>query len=286
MDWLSLSVLAAVAMAARNIVVAGAVRHESPLPFASAYNAVSSCLIAIGMLASGARIGLHPVGLAAGVLAGLTSALIVVSISKAPNAGYTSGVFISQAAITAIFSHYLLGSPLGLTQVLSIALVVAGVALLGGQAKRARETKGGTPHRGWLTYALLAAAIMSAKDLLTKHALSVGGRSQLPPLLFSSAITQTLTVAALAWFATGRILPRRGMVQSIRAGTLFATFHVLIISAIAAAPNAGYVRGAAGLGVALTALGAKVFYGESIRATGYTGIALVLMGVAGLGFAK
>ena len=290
MEWLGLSILASVVIALRNTIIAGVVRTEHPLPYASAYDAVSSTIIVAGMLLTGTPLRLHSIGLIAGVLAGIASSLIALSLSSAPNPGYTSGVFVSQAAMTTILSYYLLGSRIGRTQAVAIGLVAAGVICLGSEkAPRAPKTRqpSYSSSLNWFGAALAAAAVMSIKDLITKQALLTRGKKILFPILLSSAITQALTVSGISSLVTGRIFPERPdrVPVAVAAGSLFAAFHVLVIEAIASAPNAGYVRGVAGLGVALTALGGRVMYGEHIGAIGYGGIALILTGVAALGAA-
>ncbi len=288
MRWLGMSVLASVVIALRNTIVAGVVRAERASPYASAYDAVSSIVIVAGMLVAGIPLRLHGAGLIAGVLAGIASSLIAISLSSAPNPGYTSGVFVSQAAMTTVLSYYLLGSRIGGLQAMAIALVAAGVIWLGYE-RPARTPETSKPHSpNWFAAALVAAGVMSMKDLITKHALMTGGKKVIFPILFSSAITQALTASGISALITGRMLPQRTdrTPLILAAGSLFAAFHVLVVEAIASAPNAGYVRGAAGLGVALTALGGRFVYGEHIGAIGYGGIALILTGVAALGVAS
>ena len=210
--WLRLSSLLPLCAAAYTLIAKEGVSQYAPLTY------VSYCLTGASALAltHAAAVGGLSIPSIPSVLAGLAvgGAVIAqaIAIDSAPNPGLASSVFRSQSGLTVLAAVALLHGELDGVALSSVAVTLAGVYLATtGQtttpANKAQQHRHAEYHThgqaadggsGWVRAALLAAALMTAKDLLSM--LSV--RGGITP---SGMAAIEITVAAIVTMAYKRI---------------------------------------------------------------------------------
>ena len=186
--------------------------------FAAWYSAGAAVLLVLAIAMTGGHMSFNRWGSIAGVFAGGASIALAKSFAIAPNPGFSMGVFRMQAVLTAIASYILFSAPLDRIKVIGMLIACGGVVLLARSTKTAEgfnDDKKDKPKEDsleWLWLAGAAGALMSVKDIATKHAMTVGGTGVSSTLL-SCGLLQALVTGGAAYFMDGSI--KLGMKKGI-----------------------------------------------------------------------
>ena len=301
--WLRLSLLLPIFSAAYTLITKEGVSAYDPLTFVS-YSLAGASVLAIGNALLTSHLAVPNITIILGGLA-VAGAIIAqaIAIDSAPNAGLASSVVRSQSAITVLAAVALLDGELDKIALASVAVTLIGVyfATTGTtttdkrKAEEHRHTEDQTKSRnesagkGWVQAALIAAGLLTAKDLLAVFSV----RDGLHPI---AAATIEITISAIATLmykkiTTGTFLPITTSTTPhpkwwvLPSGAvIMALWTNLVITAMTSAPNSGYPKALALSGVAIAAVISKYLYNEPLTTRAWSGIGFILLGTGGLIF--
>ena len=266
----------------------------SPAPFAALYSAGAAVLLLFATALTGGELALNKWGVLAGAFAGAASVALAQSFAIAPNPGFSMGVFRMQAVLTAFASYFLFGAKLDRPKVLGMLIACGGVVLLARSTEASeafteeKKKKSGKKEKAkdrdslrWLWLAGAAGALMTVKDLATKHAMTAGGAGVSSTLL-SCALLQTIVAGAAAYFMGGDLQAvgdRKAVPYIAASAAAFALYQSTVITASKAAPNVGMVKAIDTLGLVLTTVGSHFLYGSSLGRRALESVGVILAGV-------
>ena len=293
LSWVTLSVLSACMSAVWSLTVKAGLAKVSPAPFAALYSAGAALLLLFATALTGGELALNKWGALAGAFAGPASVALAKSFAVAPNPGFSMGVFRMQAVLTAFASYLLFGAQLDRAKVVGMLIACGGVVLLARSTESTesftQESKAGgkkekTKDRDslrWLWLAGAAGALMTVKELATKHAMTAGGAGVSSTLL-SCALMQTLVASAAAYLMGGDLRAvgdRKAGPYIAASAAAFALYQSTVITASKAAPNVGMVKAIDTLGLVLTTLGSHFLYESSLGRRALESVGVILAGV-------
>ena len=295
LTWIPLSIISACMSAVWSLTVKAGLAKVDATSLAAWYSAGAAVILLLAISISGGDTTLNRWGSIAGVFAGGASIALAKSFAIAPNPGFSMGVFRMQAVLTAIASYILFSAPLDRVKVIGMLIACGGVVLLALSTKTAegfnddKKDKKDKPKEDaleWLWLAGAAGALMSVKDIATKHAMTAGGAGVSSTLL-SCGLLQALVAGAAAYFMDGSINlgtkkgtdTKQAIPYVAGAAAAFALYQGTVISASKAAPNVGMVKAIDTLGLVLTTIGSHFLYGSSLGMRSLESVGVILAGV-------
>jgi multidrug transporter EmrE-like cation transporter len=227
-----------------------------------------------------------------------------ISIDSAPNPGLASSVFRSQSALTVLAAVALLHGELDVVALGAVVVTLVGVyfSSTGRQTSNRRAAEqhrqvleksgkgdGPVPGKGWVKAALIAAGLMTVKDLLA--VVSVRGGSQAEATVAVEALVATIVAFAYKKYKTGTlrlVTAKRSHAAPwwvLPAGSaVMALWPLMAVTAMVESPNSGYPKALALSGVAISAMVSSYMYNEPLTDRAWGGIGLIILGTAGLMF--
>lgn len=274
-----------------------------PMGYAG-YGLLGASVLVSGYAALQGSLGMpHWQSVLAGLALGGAAVAEAVSIDRAPNAGLASAIFRSQSGLTVLAAVALLHGELDVVALLAVIITLTGVYLAstGRQTsdKRAAEQhrqvmekssmEGVDPSKGWVRYAFIAAGLMTVKDLLTVLSVRAGTRAE-------ASVAVELIMATIVALSYKRIKTGTWELVPVRkthpapwwvlpaGGVIMGVWPLLLVTAMKVAPNSGYPKALSLSGIAISALASSYIYNEPLTDRAWGGIALIILGSAGLMF--
>lgn len=175
--------------------------------------------------------------LAGTILSYLGNYLSLVSISLAPNAGYSLIITKSYVVLTSVLAVILFGAPLTLPSVIAIALIVASSALIMINPKAAHHAK----STSWVPLAIGSFFCFGFLSLLAKHLIS-GGMPTIVFLGYLFSVTMICIVVELAYKRVRFQVVSRHIRPFLLIGIVNVGFQFFNFYAVSLAPNVGFVN--------------------------------------------
>lgn len=292
--WLALSFVSALVSSMWSLSVDFGVRSAESTGYAAWYCTGAAAIIAVALAYKGGIPSFGWMETLTGAASGAAIILLTSSFAKTPNPGYSMAAFRTQSVMTAVASYFLFKAPLGWLKLVGMAIVLAGVAILGvtphkprpNRVEKNSDSAGNREGVEWLFLALGGGAAMTVKDLLSKKVMITKGPSGFRGLVLGTAVIQACAMLVYSWMRSGHIFPQamHGSHEADIWGKIalssmaFAAYQGVITKAVMLAPNPGIVKGIDVLGVILTMLGSYAFLGGTITATGIIGALVVVVG--------
>lgn len=197
-------------------------------------------------------------------------------VAVAPNPGYVLAINKSFAAVTLVAAWWLFGSQMEAQKILGVALIVIFqiVARAPWQAQNISAENDGS----WARYSVLSLIGLAGLSLAGKY-LMLAGMDRLVFLVFLAG--PVFILFAANWRYQGKKVPRTREALALLAGVglMSAMVNLSLYSAIAIAPNLGYVNAinAAQIGI-VTILSARLL-GDELTLSKVAGIVGVTVGL-------
>ena len=299
--WLELSLGLPFCAAAYTLITKEGVTVYDPLSYAS-YGLLGSSILMTGYAYTQGVLTLpHWRSILGGFAVGGAIIAEAISIDSAPNAGLASSVFRSQSALTVLAAVALLHGELDMVALGAVIVTLIGVyfASTGRQtsdrrvAEQHREVTeksnrdGPMPGKGWVKAALIAAGLMTLKDLLAVT--SVRSGSQAEETVAIEAIIATVLAFAYKKYKTGTLrLVMEKTTQTApwwlmpAASVVMGLWPFMAVTAMVESPNSGYPKALALSGIAISAMISSYMYNEPLTDRAWGGIGLIILGTAGL----
>ena len=300
-SWLELSLGLPFCAAAYTLVAKEGVTVYDPLSYVSYGLLGASVLSLVYSYSKGVLAAPNAYSILGGLAVGGAVIAQAIAIDSAPNAGLASSVFRSQSGLTVLAAVALLHGELDVVALGAVLVTLAGVylATTGRQTsdertaeqhrhvQQQRHTAGAEPGKGWVKAALIAAGLLTVKDLLAVMSVRSGLEAESAATV--EIVVATIVAIAYKRYKTGTLelvavdkaLPPPWWV--LPAGSVvMALWPTLVITAMAEAPNSGYPKALALSGVAISALMSSYIYNEPLTDRAWSGIGLIILGTAGL----
>lgn len=197
------------------------------------------------------------------------------AIIRAPNAGYALAVSKSYAILTLIAAWMLFGNEISGIKIAGVALVVIFQVLARESWKK--NKKDGSA--GWKKYAVISFFGLAGLSLAGKY-LMIRGMGSLEFLAVVVSVTGIMIVASWRRSGNGR-MPNlsEAALPLICIGLISAAVNYFLYSAIALAPNVGYVNAINTAQIALTAIISRILFKSELGIAGLIGIVGIIVGI-------
>lgn len=287
MSW----VLASMLMFCCSVLLYTAMRKGSLIHMHSAYVNLSNflpslVLYIIAAIVTGTSVMVTSYQLFLLVISGVFfsyfgSVFSIKSLAIAPNPGYPLTLSKSYVVFTSLAAVLLFRSPLPLSSILAIAIIVGFSAVIMVDKKK----KGIKTDRRWIMYAMISFFCWGMLSLTTKYLLTLGV-PVLTRLIYISAI-----VSAIQGF---ELIVKRNQIDRMNGnhfllfiliGLAATGFNYFQIVAIDLAPNVGFVNAINASSIAVVAMTAHFAFGDKVTLKKAIGIGGVLVGLFILIFA-
>ena len=310
--WFILSCISAIVGSLWSLSVKYGLEYFTPKTFACWYSSIMALIIGIVVYVKTKSFKITKWGIGSGIGAGIASILLAMSFGESPNPGFSMAIFRMQAILTAIMSYFVFGAPLSPAKVLGMIVSIAGVIVISTSHANHKKIKHSNDkhdkdktnakdpnqeHKSessfseykWIFLALGAGIMMTFKDILTKKGLTDNGPKIMHSLMWSTAAFQVVALFITLFITKGNvklqektILPhydKTSLFHIVLAGTAFAAYQFMVITACKEAPNVGIVKAIDTLGIVVTAAASYYLFGSNINTDSIIGMFLVVGGV-------
>lgn len=213
--------------------------------------------------------------LAAGILLSYVgNYMSLVSIQRAPNAGYSLIITKSYVVLTSILAVILFGSPLTIHSSIAIALIVIAAALVMINPKASHRVNGSS----WAALAIGSFFCFGFLSLLAKHLISGG----MPTIIFLSylfTITMICIFVEMTYKHVRFKLVSRHIWPFLLIGIVNVGFQFFNFYAVSIAPNVGFVNATNTASIGVVAGLSVILFKDEITVQKLFGIAGISVGL-------
>nr|QFG75106.1 MAG: EamA-like transporter family protein [Megaviridae environmental sample] len=287
MNWIFYSILTAITGSFWNIENKMGLDYIQTAGFIAYFNLVALLLILLFAFYKRATLRPEKYSILCGITQGTALLFLNYAFNLIPNPGIIMAVFRIQVLFTLFLNILVFKTRLELNKLLFIFLVLVGIYLIAIGQHGHKDSK--TEHMTWIVYSIIAAILMSIKDIFIKFASNVK-KNTVDNIVVNTIFIQTIIFLLYDFIKQDNLDALNKHNKSVftsftdykyilLCGVAYFLYIYFLSAACKLAKNVGYVKAIDCLGIAITTIAASYLFDKPINITTIIGIVLIIINI-------
>ena len=290
MDWIFYSFLTAITGSLWNIENKMGLDYIQTVGFIAYFNLVALVLILLVAFYKHHKVYPERYSILCGVTQGTALLFLNYAFNLIPNPGIIMAVFRIQVLFTLFLNIFIFKTKLELIKLVFIFLVLIGIYLTAqGQSSHKHSSSKDSEDSTWIIYSIIAAILMSIKDIFIKFASNVK-KNTVDNIVVNTIFIQTIiffiyhiikyeNIDALDKHNKSAFTSFADYKYIVYCGIAYFLYIFFLSKACKLAKNVGYVKAIDCLGIAITTIVASYLFNNPINITTIIGLALIIINI-------
>lgn len=312
MNWIHYAYLSAFLSSVWSLSVKEGIMSSFSIDFTAWYALISTLISLLFNIIVGSPIKIISSLVIAGFFVGCSVICLTKSLDSSPNPGSSMAIFRTQAVFIALAAYLLFGSNLTIETMVAMIVVVIGVFIATGIVQKptkifSLDNEGEDEEdvdsillgdkvvikKTWPVYALLAALLVTFKDLIAKTAFHFK-TADTYQVVFNILVGQSIVLIAYDYLQTGNFNledknqenkqtnnkkdKRKTILITIWTGIIFFVYLISLTQATKLSSNVGYVKSIDTFGIIITTIASNYLFHTPLDWKVMLGIGMIFLG--------